>query len=346
MIEPQRQPFAASAASSSRTAVVSIEKPPPRVQPGELRLEVEVAVLHLGDAAPGARHGPEHLPERPLRGQVPLARDAAGVGVEHLRPPLAHELGELRDRREDVERLEPGDDDRAAGARGERLEDPVPGDDCGVAGGDVALDVRALALRHDLHRGRDVLVHREDREVVRDGGERDGGRRDGGRLEAAPEEHDLVGRVRAGELDRLRDRVDDLDLPALRLRVGERAGGAGQPEHVAVGADARALGGERDRLVHLRAVGHAHRAAGAHDELQLRRQHRAQAEARDRLLVAAAHVHHRDGPADAPRRSAAIASARARARAGSRNFSSAKRSCAASLGRPSPPRSRRGRRPP
>ena len=56
-----------------------------------------------------------------------------------------------------------------------------------------------------------------------------------------------------GELDRLRDRVDDLHLPALRLRVGERAGGAGQPEHVAVGADAGALRGERDRLVHLRA---------------------------------------------------------------------------------------------
>ena len=61
------------------------------------------------------------------------------------------------------------------------------------------------------------------------------------------------GRVRAGELGGLRHRVDHLHLGAGRHRVGEREGGAREPQHVPVGADADAEPGQRDRLVHLRA---------------------------------------------------------------------------------------------
>ena len=67
----------------------------------------------------------------------------------------------------------------------------------------------------------------------------------------------------ARELDRLRDAVDDVDPRAGRLRVGERAGGAGHAQHVAVGRDAHALPRQRDRLVDLGHVGDADRAARA-----------------------------------------------------------------------------------
>ena len=56
-----------------------------------------------------------------------------------------------------------------------------------------------------------------------------------------------------------------------------------------------ALPRQRHALVHLGHVGDADGAARAHDDVQVFREGRAQAELRDRLLVAAADVHDRDG---------------------------------------------------
>ena len=76
-----------------------------------------------------------------------------------------------------------------------------------------------------------------------------------------------AGRARA--ISTAWDRVDHLDLAAVGLGVGERLHRPGQPQHVTVGADAGPLRGERHRLVHLGGVGHAHRAAGPHDDVEL-----------------------------------------------------------------------------
>ena len=69
----------------------------------------------------------------------------------------------------------------------------------------------------------------------------------------------------ARQVHRLLHAVDDVDRAALALGVGERLRRARHPEHVAVGRDAVAGQRQRDRLVHLRHVGDADRAARAHD---------------------------------------------------------------------------------
>jgi hypothetical protein len=110
---------------------------------------------------------------------------------------------------------------------------------------------------------------------------------------ARREERDLVAR-RARDLDRLRHAVDHVDRRAAGLRVGQRTRRPRHAHHVAVGRDANALVGQRHGFIDLGHVGDAHRAARPHDHVELLRQDGAQAEPRDRLLVAAAHVHHRD----------------------------------------------------
>ena len=95
------------------------------------------------------------------------------------------------------------------------------------------------------------------------------------------------------ELRRLRHAVHHVDLRARGLCVGERARSAGHAEHVAVSSDSDAIFRQRDRLVHFRHVGHADRASRSQDDFERAGEDCAQSEARDRLLVAAAHVHHR-----------------------------------------------------
>jgi hypothetical protein len=124
-------------------------------------------------------------------------------------------------------------------------------------------------------------------------------RRHRGGLEAGGEEHHFLFGA-PGQLERLRDRVDDVDRAAFGLRVGERFDGAGDAQHVAVGGDAHALARQRHAFVDLGHVGDAHRAAGAHDDVERAREDGAQAEAGDRLLVAPADVHD-GGGADLPR---------------------------------------------
>jgi len=55
--------------------------------------------------------------------------------------------------------------------------------------------------------------------------------------------------------------------------------------------------GEGDRFVDFRQIGDAHRTTGTHDDVEAARKPGPQAELRDRLLVAAAHVHDRHGRA-------------------------------------------------
>ncbi len=58
----------------------------PGVEVGPLVAQAQVAVRHVGDAAPPAADRTEDLPQHPLRGTVSLARHAAGEGVVHARP--------------------------------------------------------------------------------------------------------------------------------------------------------------------------------------------------------------------------------------------------------------------
>ena len=117
--------------------------------------------------------------------------------------------------------------------------------------------------------------------------------------------------------------VDDVDLRALGLRVGQRHHGAGHADHVAVGGDVHALPGEHDAFVDLGRVGDAHRAAGPHDDVEAARERRRAGRTwrspargcRTRASPRRARV--RGSPVTRP-----SASTMARARSGSRNFSS------------------------
>ena len=107
-----------------------------------------------------------------------------------------------------------------------------------------------------------------------------------------------------------------------RLRVGERARRARHAHHVAVGGDAHALPRQRDPSsisgMSVMQTGQP----GPMMTFERARQRRAQPEAGDRLLVAAADVHHRHGSRGRSRsRSRASAAVSARAPRGSRNSS-------------------------
>ena len=104
--------------------------------------------------------------------RLPSARDAARKHVDDRRRAVADQLDQPDERRQDVERLEAGDDDRQVVALDERLEDAPAGDRGGVPGGEEALDARVRHLGDDLHHRRDVLVRRQHREVRRHAGER------------------------------------------------------------------------------------------------------------------------------------------------------------------------------
>jgi hypothetical protein len=268
-------------------------EPPPRVPSRVGVAQPQVAVGHVRDAAPAAAHRLEHLPQHRLRRAVAVLVDAARVGVVDAGVAVDDQLDQPHQAGQHVERLEPRHHHRHAVARDERREHAPAGDRRGVAGRQEPLDAGARHLGDDLHHRRDVLVRGQDREVGRRPGEdhRGGGHRGG--LEPRREEHQLlVDRPR--QLDRLGHAVDDVDRRAGGAGVGQRLRGAGHPQHVAVGRDAHALARERHRLVDLGHVGHAHRAARAHDHVEPLGEGGPQPEPRDRLLVAAAHVHHRD----------------------------------------------------
>ena len=178
----------------------------------------------------------------------------------------------------------------------EPLEDTPTGDRRRMPGGEESLDARLRHLGDDFHHRRDVFVRGEHEEVRRRVAEHGGGCGDSGGLEPGGEEHQrLVDAAR--EIHRLRHAVDHVDGGPFGLHVGERPFRAGDLQHVAVGRDAHTLPGERDAFVDLGHVGDAHRTSRPHDHVERARQRGAQPEARDRLLVAAAHVHDRDGRA-------------------------------------------------
>ena len=135
----------------------------------------------------------------------------------------------------------------------------------------------------------------EDREVadpVGAGAQQRDRRRRRGRLEPDPEEDDVpLGRA-AGELERVERRVDHPHVGPTRLRLEQRAAGAGDAHHVPEGREQH-LGalGERDRVVDAAHRDHADRAAGAVDEVDLGGDEVLDSVLVDRVGVASADLH-------------------------------------------------------
>ena len=74
--------------------------------------------------------------------------------------------------------------------------------------------------------------------------------------------------VSPGQLHRLGDAVDHVHLRPGGPGIRQRAGRAGDPEHVPVGGHPDSLARQGHAFVDLGHVGDAHRAAGAHDDVQ------------------------------------------------------------------------------
>ena len=138
----------------------------------------------------------------------------------------------------------------------------------------------------------------EDAEVVdaAAGGLGDGHRvRGRGGLEADGEEHDLLGRVREGDLERVERAVDDAHVGAAGLEGEQVRGGAGHAQHVAVaGEDDVRAGGDGEGLVDLLQRRHADRAAGPVDHPDALGQRLVDPLLDDRVRLAAADLH--EGP--------------------------------------------------
>ena len=162
-----------------------------------------------------------------------------------------------------------------------------------MPGREEACNLRVGQRGDEFHRRRHVLVRRQHREVLGHALQQGCGSRHRRRLEPGREERHLVASC-ARDVDCLRDAVDHVYPGARCLRIGQRAGRAGDAHHVAVGRHAHALVRERHGLVHFGHVGDADGAARSHDHVELLRQDGAEAEPGDGLLVAATDVHHRD----------------------------------------------------
>ena len=122
--------------------------------------------------------------------------------------------------------------------------------------------------------------------------QRQRGRR-GGRLEADGEEHDLAVRVLARDPQRVERRVDHPDVGALRLGVEQRVLRARYAQHVAeAGEDHPLVARDRDAVIDPAHRNHAHRAARAVDELDVRGQQVVDPVLVDRVGVPATHLHH------------------------------------------------------
>ena len=293
MTLPQRQDAASSGGAWRASGVTSIVNRALASRSGEPAAQREVAVRHDGDAAPApARVGSNTSHSASCARRLPRPGDAAGIHVGDRRRAVAHEFEQPHEPGQDVERFEPGDDHGEVMAFDERLEHAPARDGCRVPGREKPLYGEAGRRGHDVHRGRNVLVRRENGEVVGQPLQHDRGRGHRRRLEAGGEEdHRLVEAL--GQVDRLSGAVDHVNLRAFGLGVRQRHDGARHAQHVAVRRDVHALQRERHPFVHLPGVGDAHRAARAHDDPEGGRERRAQAVLRDGLLVAAAHVHQR-----------------------------------------------------
>ena len=215
-----------------------------------------------------------------------LILDGAAAGAQ-----LLEEHG---DRLQDVERLEPGDNDRQAVA----LRNPAIG-----MGPDHGRDVTRTDETVEPHVGRveNGLDRRQNRDVVAEHGEvqqslvpraehGDGGGRRGG-LEADGEEDDVAVGVADGELQGVERRIDHPHVGAGRLGIEQALAASGHLHHVAVGREDHAPLGDRDRVVHPPHGDDAHRASGAVHQLDAIRQELIEAVLVDRVRVPAAHLH-------------------------------------------------------
>ncbi len=262
-----------------------------RVELRPARPESQVSIRYPRDAAPAPPDRLEYLPELLLSASVPPSRDATRKAVRHTPFTALDELEQLEDPRKDVERLEASNAHGNLLSSDEVLEDPPAGDRRGVARGEEALDPSSRHLRDDLHHRRDVLVGRQDREVLRGIRENDRSRRNGGGFEAGRKEDHLLTRS-AREIGGLGCAVDDVDPGPFAPGIGQRLLAARNAEHVSVGCDPVACFGEEDGLVDLGRIRHANGTARAHDQCDSGWQGVAQTESRNGLLVTSAHVHH------------------------------------------------------
>ena len=117
MMSPQRHSLRQRrTARSPRATRRSMREAAPRVDVRPLVAQAQVAVGHVGDAAPAPA---DRLGTRAraasCAAQVALARDAAREHVHDRGAAVAHQLDQLHQPGEDVERLEARDHDRAAG---------------------------------------------------------------------------------------------------------------------------------------------------------------------------------------------------------------------------------------
>ena len=166
-----------------------------------------------------------------------------------------------------------------------------------MAGEDKRIELEFRVVHEHFERAGHVLVRSEHREILKSHGlrafDRHGDKRRRG-FEPNAHEHDLTLGMRSRERERVERRVHDFDRTPLRL-LGEQARRrTGNTRHVAEGRDGD-LGdaGKRDHRVDVAVACDANGTPGTRCETQSLRHEVADAVARDRHRVGAAHFHER-----------------------------------------------------
>mmetsp|Transcript_18256 Transcript_18256/g.43898 ORF Transcript_18256/g.43898 Transcript_18256/m.43898 type:complete len:229 (-) Transcript_18256:65-751(-) len=164
-----------------------------------------------------------------------------------------------------------------------------------MAGPEEAVDRHTRRVEDGPDRRHDRDVVAEQREVVDaaplrlEHRHRGGGH---GRLEAEREEHHVAARVRRRDFERVQRRINHAHISAVGARLQQRALGAGHAHRVAKGReDDTGLIRDRHAVVHAAHRQHAHGAARAMHELERGRDQVLQRITKDRVGVAAAHLH-------------------------------------------------------
>ena len=240
--------------------------------------------------------GKDPVHRRPGGGVGP-GRDQAGVFVVQRGAAFGQLADQAVDRVEDVRRLEAGHHGGQAVVPRQKAEGVGPGDRRHMPGAEEAVHPEVRRGQQRPQRRFGALEQAEHREVGQTAGggvQQGGGGAGGGGLEPHGQEHHLPVGAGGGQLHRLHGGVDGLHRSPQRpaAQQGVAGAGPGHPQQVAVaGKDHAGAGAEGQRRVDAAGRGDADRAAGAGEQLHLRRQQPPQPGAGNGHRVGAADLH-------------------------------------------------------
>ena len=247
----------------------------------------------------------EHRVDRRQRLRIAVARDDAAILILDLGAPFGDLRDDHEDRLEKVDRLEAGDYDRLAIIARDEVVGSGSDNHADMAGTDKSVEPHVGVVEQRLDRLRNGDVIAEQREIVDSLLDRLEDRQRGRRhrrFETQREKDDFAPRIGPRDGERVERRIDQADIGPLGLGLEHALFRSRNAHRIAEGReDHLRMLGDFDAIIDPAHRQHAHRAAGAVDELDFPGHHFVQPVPEDRVGMAAADLHDIERLADGRR---------------------------------------------